>query len=177
MGHAGRKRRLKSAPSGSFPQELFNSTWSPLGRYRSGGAVLFDGRPVLRLLPPCALLSHAQGSSGAVATMPFVWRGHTKSPTTRARPSHDLPLPLESRRRARVHLSPALTTAGRWCRGTDLDSLKPEARCHRGNEGARGLGSSGVLDQRQRQPKPGGAPQRHPEWCAQLRALQGPCLC
>ena len=38
---------------------------------------------VLRLFPPHAPSSHAQGSSGVVATMPFVWRGRTKSPTTR----------------------------------------------------------------------------------------------
>ena len=43
--------------------------------------------PVLRVFPPCALISHAQGSSGAVATVPIAWRGHTKRlTTTRARP-------------------------------------------------------------------------------------------
>ena len=49
-----------------------------------------DVWPVLRLFPPCALVSHAQGSSGVVDNMPFAWRGHTKSLTTRARPSPDL---------------------------------------------------------------------------------------
>ena len=51
--------------------------------------------PVLRLFPPCALSSRAQGSSGDVANMPFAWRGHTKSLTTRARPSPDLAVWLE----------------------------------------------------------------------------------
>ena len=58
------------------------------------GVVSADG-PVLRLFPPCALVAHAQGSSGVVATMPFVWRGHTKSLTTRARPNPDLVVWLE----------------------------------------------------------------------------------
>ena len=35
-------------------------------------------------IPLFAFISRAQGSSGAVATMPFVWRSHAKSPTTRA---------------------------------------------------------------------------------------------
>ena len=52
-------------------------------------------RPVLRLFPPCALISHAQGSSGVVANMPFAWRGHAKRLTTRARPSPDLAVWLE----------------------------------------------------------------------------------
>ena len=52
-------------------------------------------RPVLRLFPPRALVSHAQGSSGVVDNMPFAWRGHTKSLTTRARPSPDLAVWLE----------------------------------------------------------------------------------
>ena len=60
------------------------------------GAVLqaLGPGPVLRLFFPCALISHAQGSSGVVDTMPFAWRGHTKSLTTRARPSPDLALRL-----------------------------------------------------------------------------------
>ena len=32
------------------------------------------------LFPPCAPISHAQGSSGVVDNMPFAWRGHTKEP-------------------------------------------------------------------------------------------------
>ena len=66
-------------------------------RYRtSGGKFLFKlVWPVLRLFPPCALVLHAQGSSGVVDNMPFVWRGHTKSLTTRARPSPDLAVWLE----------------------------------------------------------------------------------
>ena len=51
--------------------------------------------PVLRLFPPCALISHAQGSSGVVDNMPFAWRGHTKSLATRARPRPDLAVWLE----------------------------------------------------------------------------------
>ena len=61
----------------------------------SGVLVLSTGRPVLRVFPPCALLSHAQGSSGVVDNMPFAWRGHTKSLTTRARPSPDRAMWLE----------------------------------------------------------------------------------
>ena len=30
--------------------------------------------------------SHAQGSRGAVVTLPFVWRGHAKNPATRTEP-------------------------------------------------------------------------------------------
>ena len=51
--------------------------------------------PVLRVFPPCALISHAQGSSGVVDNRLFAWRGHTKSLTTRARPSPDLAVCLE----------------------------------------------------------------------------------
>ena len=40
-------------------------------------------RRVLRVFPPWALIAHAQGSSGVVDNMPFAWRGHTKSLTTR----------------------------------------------------------------------------------------------
>ena len=58
-------------------------------------------RPVLRLFPPCAPISHAQGSSGVVENMPFAWRGHTKSLTTRARPSPNLAVWLEQRRPSR----------------------------------------------------------------------------
>ena len=38
---------------------------------------------------------HAQGSSGADATMPFIWRSHAKSPTTRAGRARDIALWLE----------------------------------------------------------------------------------
>ena len=46
----------------------------------SGVLVLSTGRPVLRLFSPCALLSHAQGSSGVVGTMPFAWARPCKEP-------------------------------------------------------------------------------------------------
>ena len=52
-------------------------------------------RPVLRLFPPCALISHAQGSSGVVDNMLFAWRGHTKRLATWARSSPDLAVWLE----------------------------------------------------------------------------------
>ena len=52
-------------------------------------------RRVLRLFPPHAPSSHAQGSSGVVATVPFAWRGHTKSTTARSGPSPDLAVRLE----------------------------------------------------------------------------------
>ena len=39
------------------------------------------GRPyVLRVFPLCALVPRVQGSSGAVSTVQFVWRGHAKTP-------------------------------------------------------------------------------------------------
>ena len=50
---------------------------------------------VLRVFPLCALVPRAQGSSGAVATVQFVWRGHAKTPTTRAGPWPDFALRLE----------------------------------------------------------------------------------
>ena len=40
-----------------------------------------------RVPPLCVHFAHAQGSSGDVAPVPIVWRGRTKSPTTRAGPS------------------------------------------------------------------------------------------
>ena len=52
-------------------------------------------RYVLRVFPPCALVPRVQGSSGAVATMQFVWRGHAQAPTTRAGPWPDFALRLE----------------------------------------------------------------------------------
>ena len=51
--------------------------------------------PVLRLFPPHAPSSHAQGSSGVVATVPLVWRGHTKRTTARSGPGPDLAMWLE----------------------------------------------------------------------------------
>ena len=63
---------------------------------RLKGALELDGSgPVLRLFHPCALIPHAQGSSGVVDNRPFAWRGHTKSLTTRVRPSPDLAVWLE----------------------------------------------------------------------------------
>ena len=50
---------------------------------------------VLRLFPLCALVPRVQGSSGAVASVRFVWRGHAKTPTTRAGPWPDFALRLE----------------------------------------------------------------------------------
>ena len=43
-----------------------------------------SGPSSLRVFPLFAFTSRAQGSSGAVATMPFVWRSHAKAPTTQA---------------------------------------------------------------------------------------------
>ena len=70
-------------------------SYDPRGRARAAAADRPRRRPVLRLFPPCALVSHAQGSSGVVDNMPFAWRGHTKSLATRARPSPDLAVWLE----------------------------------------------------------------------------------
>ena len=50
---------------------------------------------VLRVFPLCALVPCVQGSSGAVATVQFVWRGHAETPTTRAGPWPDFALRLE----------------------------------------------------------------------------------
>ena len=50
---------------------------------------------VLRVFPLCAPVPRVQGSSGAVATVQFAWRAHTKSLTTRARSSPDLAVWLE----------------------------------------------------------------------------------
>ena len=50
---------------------------------------------VLRVFPLCALVPRMQGSSCAVATVYFVWRGHAKTPTTRAGPWPDFALRLE----------------------------------------------------------------------------------
>ena len=50
---------------------------------------------VLPVFPLCALVPRVQGSSGAVSTMQFVWRGHAKTPTTRAGPWPDFALRLE----------------------------------------------------------------------------------
>ena len=46
-------------------------------------------------LPVCAFTSHAQGSNVVVATMPCVWLGRAKSPTTRAGRALDSALRLE----------------------------------------------------------------------------------
>ena len=48
-----------------------------------------------RIPPLCALVPRVQGSSGAVSTVQFVWRGHAKTPTTRAGPWPDFALRLE----------------------------------------------------------------------------------
>ena len=53
------------------------------------------GPSSLRVFPLFAVISRAQGSSGAVATMPFVWRSHAKSPPTRAGCALDIALRLE----------------------------------------------------------------------------------
>ena len=49
----------------------------------------------LRVFPLSAFISRAQGPSGAVATVPFVWRSHAKSPTTQAGRALDIALWLE----------------------------------------------------------------------------------
>ena len=54
-----------------------------------------EGTPFLRVFPLCALVPRVQGSSGAVATVQFVWRGHAETPTTRAGPWPDFASRLE----------------------------------------------------------------------------------
>ena len=56
------------------------------------GVVAITARP--SLIPPDAHIPRAQGSSGATATVPFIWRGHTKSRTTRAGRALELALRL-----------------------------------------------------------------------------------
>ena len=53
------------------------------------------GGPSFAYSVPMHPVPHAQGSSGVVTTVPLVWRGHTKSPTARSGPSHDLAMWLE----------------------------------------------------------------------------------
>ena len=59
------------------------------------GSVEGEGPSSLRVFPLFAFTSRAQGSSGAVATVPFVWRSHAKAPTTRAGRALDIALRLE----------------------------------------------------------------------------------
>ena len=54
-----------------------------------------DRAYVLSVFPLCAPVPRVQGSSGAVATVQFVWRGLAKTPTTRAGPRPDFSLRLE----------------------------------------------------------------------------------
>ena len=58
-------------------------------------SAIFGLRPVLRLFPPHAPSPHAQGSSGVIATVLLVWRGHTKSTTARSGPGPNLAVWLE----------------------------------------------------------------------------------
>ena len=53
---------------------------TPPAVYNNPGLTGSPAAYVLRLFPPCAFSSHAQGSSGVVATsVPFVWRGRQKA--------------------------------------------------------------------------------------------------
>ena len=66
------------------------------GSWRTGLRVkICDFGPSFAYSLPVHSFAHAQGSSGVVDTMPFAWRGHTKSLATRARPSPDLAVRLE----------------------------------------------------------------------------------
>ena len=80
-----------SAPKSWGPGYTVNDTAHSVGTKLASASYTM----VLRLFPPCALISHAQGSSGVVDNMPFAWRGHTKRLATRARPSPDLAVWLE----------------------------------------------------------------------------------
>ena len=66
-----------------------------LGHLRHGGGGRRRGPSSLRVFSLFAFTSRAQGSSGAVATVPFVWRSHAKSPTTRAGRALDIALWVE----------------------------------------------------------------------------------
>ena len=72
-------------------------TFMPI--FIKAASMALSKHPVINRSFPCSLpvhsIAHAQGSSGVVDTMPFAWRGHTKSLTTRARPSPDLAVRLE----------------------------------------------------------------------------------
>ena len=94
------RRRAQAVRQRGFVNHLAGRAVLGMGRRRLSSYWLRWCRrarrgPVLRLFPPCALISHAQGSSGVVGNMPFAWRGHTKSLATRARPSPDLAVWLE----------------------------------------------------------------------------------
>ena len=91
VGGSNRTIILKACDSGGtlLSPDKPATTMDCVFRRAAFGASAGDG-PVLRLFPLRVFISHAQGSSGVVATMPFVWRGRTKSPTTRAGPSLEL---------------------------------------------------------------------------------------
>ena len=74
----------------------FNTTAMRIARERAAELGLSNVETyVLRVFPLCALVPRVQGSSGAVATVQYVWRGHAKTPTTRAGPWPDFALRLE----------------------------------------------------------------------------------
>ena len=79
---------------------LDTSSWNTsVGNFKFASAIwmlAFDTvLYVLRVFLLCALVPRVQGSSGAVATVQFVWRGHAKTLTTRAGPWPDFALRLE----------------------------------------------------------------------------------
>ena len=85
-----------AAAKRGVPVVLLTMNGGPIDLSMARDSNSVGARPsLLRLFPPCALSPHAQGSGGATATVPFAWRGHTKSTTTRAGRALDLALRLE----------------------------------------------------------------------------------
>ena len=89
---------LRMLPEGDTGPDVLLSVLRTMDANPEMGATLpvYDpkaARP--SLIPSCALISHAQGSSGVVDKMLFAWRGHTKRLATRARPGPDPAMWLE----------------------------------------------------------------------------------
>ena len=71
------------------------TVYCPAGCQYSATTPVWGTGPSFAYSPPCALISHAQRSSGVVDGIPLAWRGHTKSTTARSGPSPDLAVWLE----------------------------------------------------------------------------------
>ena len=94
-GKKGDVSYLEAAVEGvyrvNFYYNMYTATSSHMGKLSMDAKM---NKCVPRVFPLCALVPRVQGLSGAVATVQFVWRGHTKTPT-RAGPWPDVALRLE----------------------------------------------------------------------------------
>ena len=97
-GKKGDVSYLEAAVEGvyrvNFYYNMYTATSSHMGKLSMDAKMNKCVLPS-RIPPLCALVPRVQGSSGAVATAQFVWRGHAKTPTTRAGPWPDFALRLE----------------------------------------------------------------------------------